>query len=108
MSTLELAPLTDIEVRSLVERWFQKLDVHAPVEDLLEMVSADDRLEMHFPEAALHGKREFASWYEGVARKFFDEVHVLKELHVSLAAERATAQLVVNWQARTWNPPQPR
>ena len=107
MSTEVVAPLTETEVRATVERWFQKLDRHAPVEELLPLLAAEG-LVMRFPEAALHSQSDFIAWYEGVIRRFFDEVHVLKALDVKLTSGRAAVRLVVNWQAQTWDPPQPR
>jgi hypothetical protein len=104
---VSLAPLTEVEARQLVDNWYAKLDVHAPVEELYPML-ADEGLEMRFPEATLHGQSEFKTWYEGVTRKFFDEVHTLKDVNVKLSPERASVQLVVNWQAHIWNPPAPK
>jgi len=102
MSTV--ATLTQSETKKLVDDWYAKLDVHAPVEEFLPLL-ADEGLEMRFPEATLHGKDEFITWYEGVTRKFFDEIHVMKELTIETAGDTATVQLVVNWQAHIWNPP---
>jgi hypothetical protein len=96
--------LTQSETKKLVDDWYAKLDVHAPVEEFLPLL-ADEGLEMQFPEATLHGKNEFINWYEGVTRKFFDEVHEMKELTIETSGDTATVQLVVNWQARIWNPP---
>jgi hypothetical protein len=108
MSTSKVvSPLTEAEVCATVERWFENLDRHAPVEELLPLL-ATEGLEMRFPEAALRGQHEFAGWYDGVTRRFFDEVHVLKAVVVTLSGSRPTARIAVNWQARTWNPPQPR
>ncbi|MDP9313447.1 MAG: hypothetical protein M3R24_21625 [Chloroflexota bacterium] len=101
------ATLTQSEVRELVDQWYRKLDVHAPVEELLPLL-ANDGLEMRFPEATLRGQAEFVRWYEGVTRRFFDEVHELKEVNIATGADRAAVQLIVNWQAHIWNPPAPR
>jgi hypothetical protein len=102
MSTLTV--LTQTEVKKLVDDWYAKLDVHAPVEELLPML-ADEGLEMQFPEATLYDKNAFTAWYNGVIRKFFDEVHVMKELSIETRGITANIQLVVNWQAHIWNPP---
>jgi hypothetical protein len=98
---------SETEVKQLVEDWYAKLDVHAPVGELLPML-ADANLEMRFPEATVLGHVGFTDWYEGVTRRFFDEVHVLKEVNVASFGEQAEVQLVVNWQAKVWNPPAPR
>lgn len=97
-------PLTEAEVKAFVVDWYQKLDVHAPPAEVVPLVSTTD-LEMRFPEATLTTQAEFHSWYDGVTRIFFDEVHELKELRISSQGNRADVQLVVYWQARRWNPP---
>jgi hypothetical protein len=60
---------------------------------------------MRFPEATLKGQPAFVEWYEGVTRKFFDEIHDMKELNIDPAGDEANVKLVVNWQAKVWNPP---
>jgi hypothetical protein len=103
-----LAPLTEDEVKSLVNCWYFLLDVHAPVEQVLPLL-ADEGLEMRFPEATLRGHQEFIPWYEGVIRMFFDEVHVMQELQITPSADgaRADVELVVKWLAKRWRPPAP-
>jgi hypothetical protein len=112
-----MTPLLESEVKQLVNTWYAKLDVHAPVEELLPLL-ADNGLEMQLPEVTLHGHAEFIQWYERVIRTFFDEIHTMKELHITLteparetdvevdgSSTQAQVQLVVNWQARRWTPP---
>jgi hypothetical protein len=48
---------------------------------------------------------DFKGWYDRVTKTFFDEVHTMKELAISPRGEEADVKLVVNWQARVWNPP---
>ncbi len=102
-----LAPLSEAEVRQLVNTWFAKLDVHASVDELLPML-ADTDLEMRFPEGTWHNYTEFQHWYETVTHRFFDEVHTMKELTISSERDQASVQLVVNWQAHIWNAPAPK
>jgi hypothetical protein len=106
MSTLTVAtkPLTKSEVQALAASWYRKLDVHAPLAELLPMLS-EEGLEMRFPEATLRGSAEFESWYEGVIRIFFDEVHSLKQVNTELAGDVAQVKVVVHWEASTWKPP---
>lgn len=106
---MTLKPLEEREVRQLVTEWYKDLDVHAPLADLLPKV-ADHGLEMRFPEATLHSVAEFSGWYEGVIRIFFDEVHSLRELKVTIpeGGRRADITLVVYWEASRWNPPAAR
>ena len=98
--------LTPEEINDLADRWYKALDVHAPLEDLLAML-ADDGLEMVFPEGTSRGHAGFTEWYERVTRIFFDEVHTLKKVEPTLAGESADVEVVVNWQAKVWNPPEP-
>jgi hypothetical protein len=99
-----LAPLTEEEVRQFVIDWYRKLDVHVPLEEVLPLLASDD-LEMRFPEGTYHSLDEFKEWYRAVTHRFFDEVHELKALSISLEGDRAPLTLVVNWQAHIWNPP---
>jgi hypothetical protein len=99
--------LTKDEINDLADRWYKALDVHAPLEDLLEML-ADDGLEMVFPEGTSRGHAGFTEWYERVTRIFFDEVHTLKKVEPTIGDGRADVEVVVNWQATVWNPPEPK
>jgi hypothetical protein len=96
--------LTNREVQELVYTWFKKLTDKVPVEELLAMLSAED-LELRFPEKTLRGYADFREWYTTVTHLFFDQVHDVKMLAVDLDGIQATVNLVVNWQARTWEPP---
>ena len=98
------SPLTESEVKALVDTWYARLDVHAPVEELLPLL-AEDGLEMRFPEATLRGQEAFTGWYNGVIRKFFDEVHTMKSLDIAVKGAMAKVRLVVEWQARVWDAP---
>lgn len=92
------------EVRELAAEWYRKLDVHAPLVEVLPLL-AEEGVEMKFPEASLHGLAEFEGWFERVIRIFFDEVHRLKEVTVKLNGDTADVHVVVEWQASVWNPP---
>lgn len=98
------APLTADEITGLAAAWYRKLDVHAPMVELLPML-ADDTLEMVFPEATVRGWAGFEGWYQRVVRIFFDEVHTLKEVTPVIDGDRAEVKVVVQWEASMWNPP---
>jgi hypothetical protein len=102
MSTL--APLTEAEVKQFAVDWYRKLDVHAPMVEVLPMLAVDG-LEMKFPEATLKGLADFESWYQRVIRIFFDEVHNVKEVKSTLSGDRADVKVVVGWEASVWKPP---
>ncbi len=104
------APLTEAEVRSFAEDWYRKLDVHAPLAELLPLL-ADADLEMRFPEETARGHGGFAQWYERVIRIFFDEIHTVKEVKLTSKLDangQLNTKVVVNWQAKVWNPPEPK
>ncbi len=99
-------PLTQEEVTAMVNDWYMKLDVHAPMVDILPLVS-EGELHMKFPEATLTSLAEFEGWYQRVIRIFFDEVHTMKELNVTVSpdGQKADIKLIVYWEASVWNPP---
>jgi hypothetical protein len=99
--------LTKEEIEDLADRWYKALDVHAPVAELHAML-LDDGNEMLWPEGPTHGHAEFTGWYDRVTRLFFDEVHTLKKVEPRIDGDSAEVEVVVNWQAKTWNPPEPK
>jgi hypothetical protein len=103
-----LAPLTQADVQELANVWYKKLDVHAPTAELLPML-VDDELEMRFPEGTMRGHAGFGEWYDRVTRLFFDETHTVTQVGLDPGSNGlATVKVVVNWQARVWDPPAAR
>ncbi len=102
MTTIQA--LTDQEVDKLARDWYHALDVHVAVEDLLPML-ATEGLTMVFPEATLHGIDDFKGWYRDVTHRFFDEIHTVKQVDSSPRGNESDVKVVVNWQAKVWNPP---
>jgi hypothetical protein len=101
----DAAPLEEAEVKQFVDKVYIELfDTHAPIEEFFSSLDDDD-LEMRFPEETVHGHEGFRRWYERIINTFFDEVHTVKEVEVSIEGDRATVQVLVNWQAHTWTPP---
>jgi len=97
--------LTEKTVGTLVTNWYQALDRHDDVAEVLPYL-IDDGLEMRFPEATARGHAGFADWYKAVTNRFFDEVHTVSSVEVAaLDGAAATVRVVVNWQAHIWNPP---
>lgn len=97
--------LTTDEIQDLADRWYKALDVHAPVEQLHAML-LDAGNEMLWPEGPTYGHAEFTGWYNRVTRLFFDEVHTLKKVEPRIDDDGAEVEVVVNWQAKTWSPPE--
>ncbi len=104
MSTV--ATLTETDVKQFVLDWYHKLDVHAPLEEFLPLLTTKE-LEFRLPETTLHSQEDFAHWYDTVTHKFFNETHTMKQLDVHVGPEQADVQLVVNWQAYVWDAPAP-
>lgn len=94
------------EIEAFVADWYHQLDIHAPAEQLVALVA--DQVEMQFPEGAVRGAEAFRTWYEGVIRLFFDELHTVTHVGISWQDDRCLLDVVVNWQARRWRPPAPR
>ncbi|HEV8603537.1 MAG TPA: hypothetical protein VGQ68_09125 [Gaiellaceae bacterium] len=102
-------PLTEAEVKEFVTDWYLKLDVHAPADEIMPMVAeADEGLEMKFPEATVRTPDEFKGMLDTWYHRFFDEVHTMKELDISTGDDKADVKLCVNWQAKIWDPPDPK
>ncbi|WP_164102834.1 nuclear transport factor 2 family protein [Candidatus Laterigemmans baculatus] len=100
----ELTAPTATEAEALAADWYRKLDIHAPLDEVLALLSGDD-VEMQFPEATLRGTGEFQQWYERVTNLFFDEVHTLKQVDAEPTDNGTTVKVVVRWEASVWNPP---
>lgn len=98
------APLTKDEIQEMAVAWYRKLDVHAPMVEILPML-ADDGLEMVFPESTVYGWVGFEGWYQRVIRIFFDEVHTVKKAEPVINGDEADVNVVVQWEASVWNPP---
>jgi hypothetical protein len=98
--------LTKEEIDDLAARWYKALDVHAPIEELYDML-LDDGNEMLWPEGPTYGHAGFKTWYDRVTRIFFDEVHTITKVDPKIDGDSADVEVVVNWQAKVWNPPEP-
>ena len=70
------ARLNEAEVRQMVLDWYEKLDVHAPMVDILPLL-VPENLYMKFPEVTFTTLQGFEGWYQRVIRTFFDEVHTM-------------------------------
>jgi len=97
--------LTQESIEKLAVDWYRKLDVHAPMVELLPML-IDDGLEMVFPEATVYGYAGFEGWFQRVIRIFFDEVHTVKSAESTINGDTATVKVVVKWEASVWNAPE--
>jgi hypothetical protein len=108
MSTVrQMQPsLTLREISDFAAMWYRKLDVHAPMVEVLPFL-AEEGLVMKFPETTAHGLADFESWFQRVIRIFFDEVHTVKDCTPKISGNEAEVHVVVQWEASVWNPPAP-
>lgn len=97
--------LTQQSIQTLAEAWYKKLDVHAPMVELLPFL-ADEELEMVFPEATIYGHAGFEGWFQRVIRIFFDEVHTVKTVESVINGSSALVKVIVHWEASVWNSPE--
>jgi len=97
--------LTQQSIQRLAEAWYKKLDVHAPMVELLPLL-ADEELEMVFPEATVYGYAGFEGWFQRVIRIFFDEVHTVKSVESDINGSSAVVKVIVHWEASVWNSPE--
>jgi hypothetical protein len=101
----------EAEIRALVYDWYRKLDVHAPVEEILPALAEDAT--MVFPESTLSGLDAFKAWYQGgsagsalpgVINLFFDERHELKRVDIAVngsgAGKRLTRKATISASTR--------
>jgi SnoaL-like protein len=98
--------LTKKSIDQFVEEWYRALDRHERLDSVKDML-VDEGLEMKFPEATVQGHDGFAEWYRRVLHRFFDEEHKVTKVEAAIesAGSRATVQVLVNWQAKIWDPP---
>lgn len=53
---------TPESIQAFVADWYKKLDVHAPMVEVLPML-VDNGLEMVFPEVTIYGHAGFEGWF---------------------------------------------
>ncbi|MBI4651636.1 hypothetical protein HY745_10205 [Candidatus Desantisbacteria bacterium] len=97
--------LTENSIKKMVNAWYKKLDIHAPMVEILPMLSNEDSLHMVFPEVSINGLAAFESWYQSVIRIFFYESHKVKEIKSKINGNEAEIKIVVEWKASRWKPP---
>lgn len=97
--------LTKETIEKFTKDWYKKLDVHAPMVEVLPMLT-DKELTMIFPETTVTGHAGFEGWYQKVIRIFFDEVHTVKTVTPTITGDTAVVKVIVQWEASTWTAPE--
>jgi len=108
-TTAEQGVLTIAEIEPFAAVWYRRLDEHVPVEEMLAMIHPE--MEFQIPEGVQRGYDGFRELYQGERgwiRSFFDEVHTVSRVVISTSGEETAVDVVVNWQARRWQPPAAR
>ena len=95
--------LTEDAIRTFATRWYVALDEHIPLAEVLPYITED--MELKVPEDTFVGHEGFGRWYDAVTHRFFDEVHTVTKVEPVIEGDRAIVQVLVNWQAKIWNPP---
>lgn len=112
-TTIKGGELTLEKIKTFVAEWFEKLDEHAPSDQLMAMLDREG-FEMVVPEGRVKGAEEFRAWYAGggghpgVINLFFNERHTVSRVDVTQQGEQALVSIVVRWEASRWRPPTPR
>ena len=101
---IDIKPLTKLEVIEFAHKWYFMLNTHASIDEFLPMLSKE-QLIMKFPESTIEGTEAFIQWHKTVSHTFFDQDHNIKFLDVKLDGQNAYLEVIVRWQARTWEPP---
>jgi hypothetical protein len=97
-------PITEDQIKKLVEAWYLILDVHAPIEECYKLL-ADEGLNVQFPDGNITDFESFKRWYERVTNLFFDENHTVASVDAKISGDEAVVDIVVAWQASWWEPP---
>lgn len=98
--------LNKIEIFEFILEWFSLINNHEPVRKLTDKLNADD-FELKFPEKTITNTEEFCDWYNTVTNKYFDQVHNVKNIDIEISEEKADIILMLNWEARSWEPTNP-
>ena len=89
----------------MVADWYRALDLHVAVEIVVrDWWRTGWRCVSR--RTTTRGRDGFADWYKAVTNRFFDEVHTVSSVDItSNDGDQANVKVVVNWQAKIWNPP---
>ncbi|MEI6034257.1 MAG: hypothetical protein WCS65_08285 [Verrucomicrobiae bacterium] len=99
------AGLSSEQLKNFILTWYQHTNDHHPVEELFGMMSDD--VEFYYPDSPkpFTGKQSFQDWYANALKTYFDETHYVENWKdITIDGNKATVQLVVRWEYRTWKP----
>ena len=90
--------ISQSEIDSFIQIWFQGLDEHIAVERMLPLI-AEEGLEMVFPEQTLRSHADFRSWYAMVGESFTDQDHAVEEISSRPKGDGVALDVIVVWRA---------
>lgn len=90
--------LTEDDIIQFGKIWFEKLNRHVDVEDIIKMVS-DTSLEMVFPEQNIRNHDDFRDWYDAVGKTYYDQNHTIERFGIEIS-DAAKIDVVVVWRAK--------
>ncbi|PYC86932.1 hypothetical protein C7C46_05440 [Streptomyces tateyamensis] len=97
------------QIKQYVADWYVALDNHVPWDEVTEyLVSEADGIRFIFPEVTVTDYAGLKNWYDTVTNRFFDEAHTVELSDVEAADGFYKVHVIVRWQTRIWNPPQPK
>ena len=97
--------LSEDNIKQFAAAWYNALDIHAPVEQCLEFLAED--VKMNFPpDPPFTGYEGFRKWYvDIIIVTFFDESHNVASVNIANASDsEAELDIVVCWQASWFKP----
>jgi hypothetical protein len=96
---LQMAVEVEQEIGGFIQSWFELLNKHAPVAEVLPFV-IDEGLEMVFPERTLRSHDDFTRWYAQVGVDYADQDHVVEALSSTASGDFVDVDITVVWRAK--------
>jgi hypothetical protein len=93
--TMTNSTISESNVKTFIQDWFQKLDKHPEHTELLPMVS--EAIVMKMPENEFLNHEGFKQWYGGV-EQYQDQSHTVKGLQIGIEGGTATVKLINRWE----------
>jgi hypothetical protein len=93
--------LTEEQITQFGRSWFDKLNRHIDVEDIIKMVS-DTSLEIVFPEKTIRNYDDFRDWYSTVGKTYYDQDHTIEKFDIQIS-DAAKIDVVVVWRAKQFS-----
>ena len=98
-------PLTKEAAERFVAEWYQLVDNHGPVTDLMKRTVGEGFV-ARFPEGDVD-YTGYAQWCIEDIRSFFDGEHAIRELQTEMGDNEAKVLAIIDWSGRSWQPPEP-